>query len=87
MAQYIFAYNNFERRFVENYRVLDPDQSNADIKDIAQLTGTVRKADAEALYDDLCERFPRPTFDVAKSYANKWDAVKNNYAGMRDHER
>jgi len=49
MAQYIFAYDNSERRFVENYRVLNPDQSAADIKDIAQLTRTVRKADAEML--------------------------------------
>ncbi len=86
MAQYIFAYHKSDRRFVENYRVLSPDQTNADIEDIAQLTGTVHKADAEKLFDDLCERFPSPTYDVAKSYANKWDAVKNNFAGMRNHE-
>lgn len=84
-GEYIFVYDRGERKFVERYRVLTGGQSEDQLKDLSWLTGTVPKDGIDTLMADLCERFPKPGFDVSRAYANNWQAVENNYAGMRNH--
>jgi hypothetical protein len=81
LVEYLFVYSEKNHSFPVRLRVIAVGEG-PDISDADQLTGSVEKSDVNALMDRLRQKYPSPGFRVAKSWANTWQAVARNYAGL-----
>jgi hypothetical protein len=79
--EYLFVYSEKDGTFPVRLRVVK-EQEDTDIPDADKLTGMVDKADVVARRAELEHQYPAPEFRVATSWANRWVAVQNNYAGL-----
>lgn len=81
IVEYLFVYDDRDGSFPVRLRVIK-EGDHFPIPDVAELTGTVNKADVEDLRAELGRKYPEPVYKVASAHGNKWKAVERNWAGL-----
>jgi len=82
IVEYLFVYDGRDGSFPVRLRVIKEGDRSPIVPDLADLTGTVNKADVEDLRTELEQKYPEPGYKVASAHGNKWKAVERNWAGL-----
>jgi hypothetical protein len=81
LEEYLFVYNDKDGSFPVRLRIIREGDGST-IPDLAELTGTVNKADVENFRAELEKKYPKPVYNISRAWANTWKAVEHNYAGL-----
>ena len=72
-GEYALAYDFEKKEFPERFRVLDPGELPVNFDDRDSWTGSIQKADLDALIENLRGKYPPPRHLVLTMYGDDWD--------------